>query len=145
MKRIDLDAIDPAEIGRLMRLLVGTDVEEFEIEQGDLKISLKRSAEWASTPSEEPRAPGADHLLEEQAPVVSASAVGVFYRSEARADAAAIEEGAHVKTGDVLGVIEVMGVPHPVHSTRDGVIAAFLVEDGQPVEYGQPLVSYQSG
>ncbi len=141
MQSLDLSGPNPGDIGRLMKLLASTDVEECEIQQGDFSISLKRSA----LPAESGPLPEAVGVPEaEEQLFVPSPAVGVFHRSEGRSDPPSIDVGTSVKTGEVLGVIEVMGVPHPVHSTRDGVIGEFLVEDGEPVEYGQPIVSYQS-
>ena len=139
MRLLDLDGLDPDEIGRLMMLLAATDVEECEIQQGEYGISLKRSTLPVPTPGTSNSK--AERSATEESPFVPSPAVGVFYRSEGKADAPSVEAGTRVKAGEVLGVIEVMGVPHPVVSTRDGVIGDFVVEDGEPVEYGQPIVA----
>ena len=138
MPHLDLGAVDPDEISRLMQLLASTDVEECEIAQGEYRISLKRSV--FAVPDPHPTDPAERERPEEDL-FITSPAVGVFYRSEDHRDTPSIDSGSIVKAGDVLGVIEVMGVPHPVRSTHDGVIGDFVVEDGEPVEYGQPIVS----
>ncbi len=138
MTEFDLDGIDGEQIGRLMELLARSDVTELEIEQGEQSLFLKRTIRRQATP-EGPALPS-DEVRDEPV-VIVAQAVGVFYRSERRAGAPKAEVGARVKVGDVLGRIEVMGIPHIVLSTHDGVVDGFLVEDGQAVEYGQPLVA----
>lgn len=136
-----MGGLNPADIGKLMKLLASTDVEECEIQQGDFSISLKRSAPTTESGTHQQAAevPAAEEQL-----FVPSPAVGIFHKSEGRSDSPSIDAGTSVKTSEILGVIEVMGVPHPVLCTRDGVIDEFLVEDGEPVEYGQPIVSYQT-
>lgn len=140
--QFDLGALDRKEISRLMKLLAGTDIEECEIEQGEFRIFVRRavSADTASVASEIGHSEEQELAVDEPAPVRS-PAVGFFYRSERRSGSHEVEPGARVKVGDVLGCIEVMGVPHSVFSTNDGVVEEFLVEDGEPVEYGQPIVA----
>lgn len=140
----DLTGIDGEQIGRLMKLLADTDVEECEIEQGESSLSIKRAVR--GRPALDPPAENPSPLEEsprEEAIAVRATAVGTFYRSEDRSLPPRVEVGARVNTGDLLGWIEVMMIPHGMYSTHDGIVNSFLVEDGQPVEYGQPLVSLQ--
>ncbi len=141
-KDFDLDGIDGEQIGRLMELLARSDVTELEIEQGEHSLSLKRTLRQRSS---EQDAPGLPYSEDRDEPaVVVAPAVGVFYRSERRSGPPKVEAGAKIKAGEVLGRIEVMGIPHHVFSTHDGVVEDFLVEDGQAVEYGQPLVALKA-
>jgi acetyl-CoA carboxylase biotin carboxyl carrier protein len=65
--------------------------------------------------------------------------VGTFYRSSAPGAKAFVEVGQAVKAGDPVCIIEAMKLLNEIDSDRDGVIKAILVENGQPVEYGQPL------
>ncbi len=138
--QFDLDGIDPEEIGRLMSMLAESDVEECAIERGGFGLSLRRvvRAERAV----EPAACGAPP--EEEAPeeplVIRAPAVGVFRRSEKPSATPRVEVGGKVNAGDVVGFIEVMMIPHSVSSSYVGIVDSILVEDGQPVEYGQPLI-----
>lgn len=140
----DLRGIDTREIGRLMELLAGSDVEECEIEQGESRLSLRRRAgelPASRCPSPEPVTSSAVEDEADEGVVVRATAVGLFHRSEKRSNPPKVEVGAQVAVGDVLGYIEVMRLPHNVLSTGEGIVDAFLVEEGQPVEYGQPLVT----
>jgi acetyl-CoA carboxylase biotin carboxyl carrier protein len=70
---------------------------------------------------------------------VMSSCVGLFYRQSDAACPPYVEIGQQVKKGDILGVIKMMQVSNPVLAVTDGIIAAILVENGQPVEYAQPL------
>ena len=71
--------------------------------------------------------------------IVKSPMVGTFYRSSAPGAKPFIEIGQTVKTGDTLCIIEAMKLLNEIESDHDGVIKAILVENGQPVEYGQPL------
>lgn len=136
---LNLDGIDPEELGRLMDLLAASDVEECEIQEGDFWVSLRRSVARAQ-PSESAPAPTVEETGEEEPLVVLAPAVGVFRRSEKPSDPPKVEVGTRIEPGDVVGYIEVMMVPQSVSSNVAGIVEDFLVESGQPVEYGQPIV-----
>ena len=66
--------------------------------------------------------------------------VGTFYRSSAPGAKAFVEVGQAVKAGDTVCIIEAMKLLNEIEADHDGVIKAILVENGQPVEYGQPLL-----
>ncbi|MFZ2911316.1 MAG: acetyl-CoA carboxylase biotin carboxyl carrier protein, partial [Candidatus Desulfobacillus denitrificans] len=70
---------------------------------------------------------------------VKAPMVGTFYRSSAPGAQAFVEVGQSVKAGDTLCIIEAMKLMNEIEADASGVIKAILVENGQPVEYGQPL------
>ena len=65
--------------------------------------------------------------------------VGTFYRSSSPGSAAFVEIGSEVKEGDTLCIIEAMKLLNEIDADKSGVIKQILVENGQPVEYGQPL------
>ncbi len=65
--------------------------------------------------------------------------VGTFYRSSAPGAPAFVEVGQTVKEGDTLCIVEAMKLLNEIESDKSGVIRAVLVENGQPVEYGEPL------
>ena len=65
--------------------------------------------------------------------------VGTFYRSPSPSSPAFIEVGKHVKAGDVICIIEAMKLLNEIEADKSGTIQAILVEDGQPVEFGQAL------
>ena len=135
----DLDGIDVEEIRELMDLLARSDVTECEIEQGETSLSVRRKLR--DHPIAERSSQTGDEGYRDESALVQASAVGVYYHGETRSGVPRVDIGTRIKAGDILGRIEVMGIPHSVFSTYDGVVESFLVEDGQPVEYGQPLVS----
>jgi len=138
----DLDGIDALEIGRLMELLAGSDVEECEIERGEFRLSLRRTVRDDRTPRQpSSRSSEPEDAIGEEKLVIRAPAVGVFTRGEKNSKSPKVEVGSRVGARDVVGYIEVMMVPHSVHAERDGIVDSFLVEDGEPVEYGQPLVA----
>jgi acetyl-CoA carboxylase biotin carboxyl carrier protein len=138
----DFREVDGGEVGRLLELLAESDIEECEIEQGDSRVFVRRAPRAEGSALELPPGPSAETSKPAEGPVtVHAQAVGMFYRSEKRSGPPRVEEGGRVKAGDVLGYIEVMRIPHSVVSTHDGTVESFLTEDGEPVEYGQPLVS----
>ena len=73
--------------------------------------------------------------------VVKSPMVGTFYRSPSPGSAAFIEVGKTVKAGDVICIIEAMKMMNQIEADKSGVIEAILVEDGNPVEFDQPLVT----
>ena len=138
----DLSGVDTEQVGRLMDVLAQSDVEECEIEQGERRLRVKRSVSARAAPDRPaPIAPASQSGPSAGPRVVQASAVGIFRRSEQRSGPPKVDVGSQVRAGDILGFVEVMNVPHSVLSTCDGVVESFLVEDGQPVEYGQPLIA----
>lgn len=148
------------EIQELISFLSESGLEEVNIETGDLKVSIKRSAEQqviaaapavaptptapvtppvapapASTPSEAPAAPSADsNLVEIKSPMI-----GTFYRSANPDSPAFVEVGSSVKAGDAVCIIEAMKLFNEIESEVSGKIVKVLVDNSQPVEYDQPL------
>ena len=121
----------------LLDLISESDVEELSLEQGGIRVAIKRTAQVvtvASTP-----ASTAVEEAEPQLHVVHAGRVGVFARSRSQDQLPVIDEGATVTAGQLLGYIEVLNVLNEVHAPYDGTLERFLVESTQPVEYGQPL------
>jgi acetyl-CoA carboxylase biotin carboxyl carrier protein len=72
--------------------------------------------------------------------VVKSPMVGTFYRSPAPGAKHFVEVGDTVKSGDTICIVEAMKLLNEIECDKDGVIKAILVENGQPVEYGEPLV-----
>ncbi|WP_312999280.1 acetyl-CoA carboxylase biotin carboxyl carrier protein, partial [Achromobacter animicus] len=90
----------------------------------------------AAAPAAAPAAPAAPVI---QGHVVKAPMVGTFYRSPNPGAAPFIDVGATVKEGDPLCIIEAMKLLNEIEADKAGVIKEILVENGEPVEYGQPL------
>ena len=125
-------------LGELLRLLDRSDVEELEVEHAGGRLVIRREvsaapaqmAASAPRPAQEARA---DTF------VVASPIVGIFRRVAGGSDQPA-EEGATIEAGQAVGAVEAMRMLSRVQTDRTGIVQEVLVRDGQPVEYGQPLV-----
>jgi acetyl-CoA carboxylase biotin carboxyl carrier protein len=143
------------EIREILEMLKGTDVSELEIGRGDTVLKVRRGvvsgppAAYAPPPApgappaaaprpEEAKAPPKESARPAHKEVVS-PIVGTFYRSPAPDAAPFVEVGARVVKGQVLCIVEAMKIMNQIESDTTGTIAAILVENAQPVAYGQPL------
>lgn len=136
------------EIRHILNLLKDTDITEFQIEREGIKLRIKREKFFA--PLEVPRhvqKPPVPETkeVEEAAPevtnlvTVTSPIVGIFYRSASPDAPHFVEEGSTVKKGQVLCIVEAMKLMNEIESDVDGIVRKILVENGQPVEYGEPL------
>jgi acetyl-CoA carboxylase biotin carboxyl carrier protein len=149
-------AIDTDLVKDLAAILTETDLTEIEIEQGELRIRVSRelmapSYVQATAPASMPApAPSAQPAAAAEAPSdapakrsgeeVPSPMVGTAYMAPAPGAAAFIEVGQTVKEGQTLLIIEAMKTMNQIPSPRAGKVVEILVEDSQPVEFGQPLV-----
>ncbi|ATU91891.1 acetyl-CoA carboxylase biotin carboxyl carrier protein [Phyllobacterium zundukense] len=143
--------IDKVMIRDLAEILNETDLTDIEIEQGDLRIRVSRQVTvqaaapvYAQAPAAAPVAATAA-VAPVAAPDPSKNAipspmVGTVYMSPAPGARAFIEVGSQVKEGQTLLIIEAMKTMNQIPSPRSGTVTAILVEDSQPVEYGELLV-----
>ncbi len=144
--------MDLRYLRRLIRLLEGSSVEEIEIVRGEETLRIRRrAAEQVPRPAaERPRPEGevsppveAARQTEEASEIsghlVRSPMVGTFYRAPSPEAEPFVEVGQRVEVGDTLCIIEAMKVMNEIEADRAGVIKAILVENGEPVEYGQPL------
>jgi acetyl-CoA carboxylase biotin carboxyl carrier protein len=143
------------EIREILEMLKGTDVSEFELGRGDTVLKVRRgavsgpSAAYAPPPGPAAPAPAAPRPEEAEAPPkvparpahkeVVSPIVGTFYRAPAPDASPFVEVGARVVKGQVLCIVEAMKIMNQIESDTTGTIAAILVENAQPVAYGQPL------
>jgi len=146
--------MDIRKIKKLIELIEESDVEEIEISEGEESVRISRrsknpvaaapvyapapvaAAPVAAAPVEaEPAAPAAPAGHSVNSPMV-----GTFYRSPAPGAAAFAEVGQTVSAGDTVCIIEAMKMMNQIEADKGGVIKAILVEDGEPVEFDQPLV-----
>ncbi len=149
--------IDSKLVRELAELLGETGLSEIEVEDGDRKIRVARTISAApvatvAVPSAPapvaaaaPAAPAAAAAPAEPAGPSMANAVkspmvGTTYLAPEPGAAPFVSVGAAVKIGDPLLIIEAMKVMNPITAERAGKVTAILVEDGQPVEFDQPLV-----
>ena len=136
--------MDIQRIEKLAELVERTGLDELEVRDGEFHLRLSRKGLPQSSSETLPRpaaaavsaAPGATSL---NGHTVSAPMVGTFYRSESPQTPPLVEVGQTVKKGDVLCIVEAMKMMNHVEADVSGTIESILVENGQPVEYDQPL------
>ena len=147
--------MDLRKLKKLIDLVQESGIAELEITEGEEKVKIVKggamtmvAAAPVMTPAAAPRpaaasAPMAPSAGEPPAPqeghVVKAPMVGTFYRSPSPDAKAFVEVGQAVKEGDTICIIEAMKLMNEIEADASGAVKAILVENGQPVEYGQPL------
>lgn len=140
-------------IRELAMLLDETNLTEIEIERAGLRLRVARNISVAAAaPVSYQPAPVAAAPVSASAPaaatadvakhpgMVPSPMVGTAYRASEPGAKPFVEVGSKVKIGDTLLIIEAMKTMNQIPSTRAGTVTQILVEDGQPVEYGEPLV-----
>jgi acetyl-CoA carboxylase biotin carboxyl carrier protein len=142
------------EIREILEMLKGTDVSEFELGRGDTVLKVRRGAVAPPIAYVQPAAPAAPAPAppapeEGKAPPpvparpahkeIVSPIVGTFYRAPAPDAAPFVEVGTRVVKGQVLCIVEAMKIMNQIESDTTGTITAILVENAQPVAYGQPL------
>ncbi len=146
--------IDVNLVRELAEMLDTTNLTEIEVEDGDRKIRVARKVQAvaaapliAAAPAAAPAAPAsAPAAAAVEAPAaVSANAVkspmvGTVYLAPEPGAAPFVSVGQTVKAGDTLLIVEAMKVMNPITATSAGTVRQVLVENGQPVEFDQPLV-----
>jgi acetyl-CoA carboxylase biotin carboxyl carrier protein len=147
------NAIDPRMVRKLADILTDTGLTEIEVEQGGLKIRVARQVSVAQSPvayaapvpapapaaapaaSPSPAAEAAPRGQEVKSPMVGT----VYLRPSPQAEPF-VKVGDRVSVGQSLLIVEAMKTMNPIPSPVAGVVQAILVEDAQPVEFGEPLV-----
>jgi acetyl-CoA carboxylase biotin carboxyl carrier protein len=147
------DSIDPKLVRKLADILTDTGLTEIEVEQGGLKIRVARQLTASAAPvtytappaaapapaaASAPAAPAVEAPPRGQ-PVKSPMVGTVYLRPAPEADAF-VKVGDHVAAGQTLLIVEAMKTMNPIPATAAGVVLEILVADGQPVEFGEPLV-----
>ena len=151
--------MDLRKLKTLIDLVAESDIAALEVTEGASKVRIVKSSAMPQNqmvmmqpqgmPAQyQPAAPAAAPAPAAAAVVVAAEPtgyvvkspmVGTFYRSSAPGSAAYVEVGSTVKEGDTLCIIEAMKLLNEIDSDKAGVVTQILVENGQPVEFGQPL------
>jgi len=144
--------MDIKDIKNIYKFLRETDIVEFELEGPDGKVRMKRgnayavreplpveAAEFREAPREVRKEEPAPVVKPDNIKVVTSPMVGTFYRSPSPEAAAFIDVGSVVKPAQTLCIIEAMKLLNEIESEFGGKIVSILVENGQPVEYGEPL------
>ena len=145
--------MDIRKVKKLIELLESADIAEIEIKEGEESVRISRASTLAHAPATAapaavalvPQAPAAEPAetppaAAESGNVVASPMVGTFYRAPGPDSPSYVEVGQQVKEGDVIGIVEAMKMMNQIESEFSGVVEAILVEDGKPVEFGQPLV-----
>ena len=150
--------MDLRKLKTLIDLVSESNVSELEITEAEGKVRIVKSApvgmhapvtytmapavpapSVAATPAVEVAAAPAIVAAEPAGHTVKSPMVGTFYRSSSPGAKAFAEVGDQVKEGQAVCIIEAMKIMNEIESDQDGTITKILVENGQPVEYGQPL------
>lgn len=152
--------MDIRKVKKLIELLEESNISEIEIQEGEESVRISRhpnGMSWpqvsmpqyaaAPQPMTAPTAPvpAAEPTQEASAAypghALNSPMVGTFYRSPAPGSKPFVEVGQSVKKGETVCIVEAMKMMNQIEADRDGVVAAILVEDGEPVEFDQPLLS----
>jgi acetyl-CoA carboxylase biotin carboxyl carrier protein len=149
--------MDLRKLKTLIDLVAESDIAELEVTEGESKVRIVKSSaipqgqmvmmqpqgmhQQYSAPAA-PAAPAAAPpavAAEPTGHIVKSPMVGTFYRSSAPGSPAFVEVGSAIKEGDTVCIIEAMKLLNEIDSDVAGVVTKILVENGQPVEFGQPL------
>jgi len=150
--------MDLRKLKKLIDLVQESGIAELEITEGEEKVKIVKGGEATVTPlapatTEAPKPaaaeasapatpappPAAPEEPVAEGHVLKAPMVGTFYRSASPESKAFVEVGQSIKAGETVCIIEAMKLMNEIEADATGVIKAILVENGQPVEYGQPL------
>lgn len=147
--------MDLRKLKTLIDLVAESDIAELEVTEGESKVRIVKSSpaqnQMVMMQPQQMAAPVAAPVAAAAAAAVAAVAaeptghiikspmVGTFYRSSAPGSPSFVEIGSSVKVGDTVCIIEAMKLLNEIDADAAGVITQILVENGQPVEFGQPL------
>jgi acetyl-CoA carboxylase biotin carboxyl carrier protein len=149
--------MDLRKLKTLIDLVAESDIEELEVTEGESKVRIVKSSaqpqnqvvmmqpqgmpqqQYAAPAPQAAAAPVAAVPAEPEGYVVKSPMVGTFYRSSAPGSPPFVEVGSEVKDGATLCIIEAMKLLNEIDTDQGGVVKRILVENGQPVEFGQPL------
>ena len=148
-------AMDLRKLKKLIDLVEESGIAEIEVTEGEEKVRITRTTDAAAPVYAAPAPAAAPVAVPAAAPAAAAPAdapaardlsnaqkspmVGTFYRAPGPNAAAFVEVGQQVKAGDTLCIIEAMKLMNEIEAEKSGVVKEILVENGTPVEYGEPL------
>lgn len=151
--------MDIRKVKKLIELLEESGIDEIEITEGEEAIRISRSSralqaaapmQYAPMPAQAPAAapaPAAPAESSEPAKAehsghaVRSPMVGTFYRAPSPTSPSFVEVGQHVNEGDTICIVEAMKMMNQIEADKSGVVEAILVENGEPVEFDQALVT----
>lgn len=142
--------MDLRKLKTLIDLVSESNVSELEITEAEGKVRIVKSGgtvvqQYVATPAPAAAAPAATAMAELPAPaaqtghVVKSPMVGTFYRASSPGAKSFVEVGSVVKEGETICIIEAMKILNEIEADKSGTVARILGENGQAVEYGQPL------
>jgi len=144
--------MDIRKIKKLIELIEDSDIAEIEIHEGEESVRLSRASsvvpmmaaapipQQVAAPAPAAAAPAPEPQAEEiTGHIVHSPMVGTFYRAASPGAKAFVDVGQKVSSGETLCIIEAMKILNQIESDASGVVKKILVENGQPVEYNQPL------
>lgn len=147
--------MDLRKIKKLIEMLQESDLNEIEVKEGEESVRINRKKEVhispsasqvsisAPAPQQSVSPPAIEEEPTHELAKITSPMVGTFYRSPAPGKPAFVEIGQKVKAGDVVCIVEAMKMMNQVKSDVDGVVREIHMEDGQPVEFDQPLISIE--
>ncbi|MDX1977812.1 MAG: acetyl-CoA carboxylase biotin carboxyl carrier protein [Pseudanabaenaceae cyanobacterium bins.68] len=146
---------DLEQLRELIKILNHTDIAELTLESGDLRLSIRKGEVISTAPKLPVAAPSAvtpevlaappvptpsEPVTNRKLAEVTAPMVGTFYRAAAPDEPPFVSVGETVKKGQTMCIIEAMKLMNPIEAEVSGRIAEILVENAQPIEYGQLLM-----
>ena len=141
--------MDIRKIKKLIELVEESGISELEISEGEESVRISRAPAAGSMPMMQPyyaaapaqaAAPVADAPAAISGHIVRSPMVGTFYRTPSPDAKAFVEVGQKVNVGDPLCIVEAMKMMNQIEADKSGVVKAILLENGQPVEFDEPLV-----
>ena len=144
--------MDLQDVLKLLELMEARHLEEIEVEQGDTRIRLRKGGApqvvvpiaapaAPANPQAAPAAPEAEKAQEPNLVKITSPMVGTFYRAASPDAEPFIGEGDHVTPDQVICIIEAMKVMNEIKAEREGDVVSILIENGDSVEFGQPMVT----
>jgi acetyl-CoA carboxylase biotin carboxyl carrier protein len=149
--------MDIRKVKKLIELLEESNINEIEIKEGEESVRISRNSAatpiyaapapvFAAPPTPAPASVAASPAETDKTPstnghIIRSPMVGTYYQAASPGSPPFVAVGKHVKVGDVIGIVEAMKMMNQIEADKAGVIEAILVEDGEPVEFDQPLVT----
>lgn len=131
--------MDLRKLKKLIDLVEKSGIAEIEVTEGEEKVRITRTIAAAAAPVYAAPVPAAAPAARDLSDAQKSPMVGTFYRAPGPNAAAFVEVGQQVKAGDTLCIIEAMKLMNEIEAEKSGTVKEILVENGTPVEFGEPL------
>ena len=137
--------MDLRKLKKLIDLVEASGISELELTEGEEKVKISRNSGVSYQPQLVQSQPQSIKIEEAtisptvDGDTINSPMVGSFYRAASPDSSPFVDVGATIKKGDVICIIEAMKLLNEIESDHDGIIKKILVENGQPVEFGEPL------